>query len=162
MNFLETIEWLSALLIPAALLFQIIRIYQHKEVRDLSLMTCVLFTLAYISLSIKAYNIDSQIFLLKNSLSLVLSIVLLIQRIYYKNSKWIGSFETFEKHSDRKLIEDILMLVGNTKYIEGDYTPMIRGILKHYSTFGRITSDQRNALITHYNNNGLNYRSVLA
>ena len=158
MAFLETLEWISALLIPAALLFQIFRIYQHKEVRDLSLTTCVLFALAYITLSIKAYAIDSELFLLKNCLSLFFSLILLGQRIYYKNSKWIDDPETPEVHMDKVLIEDMLILMGNRSYIEGDYTPMIRGVLQHYQSYGRITPDQRNALITHFNNNSEDYR----
>ena len=159
MVFLETLEWISALLIPAALLFQIFRISQHKEVRDLSLVTCILFALAYITLSIKAYVIDSELFLLKNCLSLFFSLILLGQRIYYKNSKWIDAPEV---HMDKVLIEDMLILMGNKSYIEGDYTPMIRGVLQHYQSYGRITPDQRSALITHFNNNSKDYRSVLS
>ena len=161
MSMQQITEWGSALLIPAGLAFQVFRIYQHKEVRDLSLVTCIIFVVAYISLSIKAHDIDSSLFLLKNSLSLVFALILLVQRIYYKNSKWIDGPETPEEHMDKQLIEDVLILIGNKIYTEGEYTPMIRGILNHYQFYGKITSYQRNALITHFNNNSLDYRSVL-
>ena len=61
MELMELLKWGSALLIPVGLLFQVVRIYQHKEVRDLSLFTCIFFTLAYITLTIEAHEINSTI-----------------------------------------------------------------------------------------------------
>lgn len=109
-KFLAIIPWIAVVALPLGYWKQVWHIYKHKETRDLDLGAFILFLIAYISLAIEAYAIASRVFLWKNILVLIPTLVIIIQIIYYKNSTWKD--EEYEKFKDnaeknRKLNKNI-------------------------------------------------------
>ena len=89
MDLLNIATWLSAGMLSLGYWLQIYKIHKHKEVRDLSLSSYILFAVAYILLGIEANNIDSTLFLVKNVLVLIPTVVIISQIIYHKNDNWV-------------------------------------------------------------------------
>lgn len=108
---LAIIPWIAVVALPVGYWKQVWHIYKHKETRDLDLGAFVLFLIAYISLAIEAYAIASKVFLWKNVLVIIPTLVIIIQIIHYKNSTWKDDDE-YEKFKDnaeknRKLNKNI-------------------------------------------------------
>jgi len=80
--------YLAAVALSVGYWLQVWRIHVHKEVRDLSANSYVLFAVAYMLLGIEAVQIDSLLFIIKNGLVLVPTLVIIYQINYHKNDKW--------------------------------------------------------------------------
>lgn len=87
-DILKIIPWIAVVSLPLGYWKQALHIYKHKETRDLDLGAFILFLISYISLAIEAYSIASKVFLWKNLLVIIPTIIIILQILYYKGSTW--------------------------------------------------------------------------
>ena len=80
--------WTAAILLAMGYWLQVWRIHVHKEVRDISLPSYILFTIAYMLFGAEAYSINSTLFFWKNILVLVPTIVIIFQVVKHKDDSW--------------------------------------------------------------------------
>ena len=98
--FLKILPWIAVLALPLGYWKQVWHIHKHKEVRDLNPTAFILFLVAYISLGVEAIVIKSDVFLWKNILVSIPTVVIIWQIFKYKGSKWVeydGMKENAEK-----------------------------------------------------------------
>lgn len=89
MNLLtEVIPWIAVILLPLGYWKQVWHIHIHKEVRDLNLGSYVLFAFAYMALGFESVLIGSEVFLIKNILVGIPTIIIIIQILIHKEDKW--------------------------------------------------------------------------
>lgn len=93
MNILDFAPWIAAFCLTIGYWKQVYHIHKHKEVRDLNLSSYILFAISYFFLGIESYNINSMVFLVKNLLVGVPTIIIIFQIIYHKGEKWVGDNE---------------------------------------------------------------------
>ena len=100
---LAIIPWVAVIALPLGYWKQVYHIYKHKETRDLSIVAFCLFLIAYVALSIEAYLISSKVFLWKNILVFIPTVVIIFQIIYYKNSTWQddGEYKAFKENAEK-------------------------------------------------------------
>lgn len=96
---IKILSWAAVILLPLGYWKQVWHIYKHKEVRDLNLFSYILFAMAYLFLGIEAYSINSQLFLIKNIMVLVPTIVLIYQIIIHKDDDWVDN--EYERMAER-------------------------------------------------------------
>lgn len=87
-DFLSAGSWIAAGFLSVGYWLQVYRIHVHKEVRDLSAPSYVLFTFAYLLLGIEGYKINSMVFLVKNILVIIPTITIVFQIYYHQNDTW--------------------------------------------------------------------------
>lgn len=87
-NILEILSWVAVIGLPVGYWKQVYHIHVHKEVRDLNLISHILFVISFSILATQAFIIESYLFFFKNLLVLVPVSVLTGQIIYHKNDKW--------------------------------------------------------------------------
>jgi len=88
MNFLSGAAWVAAVVLSAGYWIQIYKIHKHKEVRDLSIHSYVLFAVGYLLLGMEAYSINATVFVVKNILVLIPTIVIILQIRHHRDDKW--------------------------------------------------------------------------
>lgn len=82
------LAWVAILVLSVGYVAQIVKIAQHREVRDLSWPSYALWALGYLVLGYEAWLIDSPIFIFKNSLTFVLVSILIGQIWYHRDDEW--------------------------------------------------------------------------
>jgi uncharacterized protein with PQ loop repeat len=85
---MDILAWVAVAALSVSFWLQAWKIHKHKEVRDLSLTSYVLFSLAYAVLAYKAWDDEVWIFLVKQLGTLVPSIVIVYQIITHKDDEW--------------------------------------------------------------------------
>lgn len=88
MDPMTIIPWLAIVVLNAGYWAQIYKINEHREVRDLSTTSYVLFGLAYIILAYESHLIESSVFLVKNILTTVSVGVIIGLIIYHRDDEW--------------------------------------------------------------------------
>ena len=88
MYLIKLLPWIAVVCLPLGYWKQVWHIHVHKEVRDLSLSSYILFAVAYLLLGIEGYVIDSTLFLIKNILVGIPTLVIIGQIIYHKSDEW--------------------------------------------------------------------------
>lgn len=86
--FLMTISWAAIFILSVSYWFQIWKIHVHKEVRDLSLSYNVLLAIGFGILGFTAYAEGSVIFLVKQIMTTVPVVIIIIQILYHQNDRW--------------------------------------------------------------------------
>ena len=82
----EIFGYLAAILTTAAFLPQLIKTIKTKKADDVSLTTLVMFIIGVVSWIIYGYVISSYPLLIANVITLVLNLLILISKLYFK--KW--------------------------------------------------------------------------
>lgn len=121
--FLSIIPWIAVVALPLGYWKQVWHIHKHREVRDLNLTAFILFLIAYISLGIEAFAIISEVFIWKNILVAIPTIVIIWQIYKYKNSTWIDDEyrKMKEKNQDKKSLNKRINLRDKDKKEDEDY-----------------------------------------
>ena len=86
--FLKIIPWIAVVFLPLGYWKQVWHIHKHKEVRDLNLGSYILFAIAYMVLGIESVMVDSCIFLMKNILVAIPTLIITFQIIVHREDKW--------------------------------------------------------------------------
>ena len=89
MTFMDIAPWLAVLFLSLGYWTQIWHIHKHKEVRDLDVRSYGLFAGSYILLGLEAWHISSTLFLVKNILVLIPTLIIIAQIFYHKADKWV-------------------------------------------------------------------------
>ena len=110
--FLKLLPWIAVLALPIGYWKQVLHIHHHKEVRDLNPSAFILFLIAYISLGIEAVIIDSDVFLWKNILVSIPTIVIIWQIFRYKDSQWVEYDDIKEKAGKAKSLNKRINMKG--------------------------------------------------
>ena len=82
------LSWIAIILLALSYWFQIWKIHQHKEVRDLSIAYHILLALGFGLLVYQAYIENSKIFLVKQILTTIPVIIIIGQIFYHRKDKW--------------------------------------------------------------------------
>lgn len=82
------LAWIAVAVLSMGYLAQIVKIAQHKEVRDLSWVSYTLWALAYLILGYEAWVLEAPVFVFKNGLTFVLVTILIGQIAYHWNDEW--------------------------------------------------------------------------
>ena len=82
------ISWIAIILLALSYWFQIWKIHQHREVRDLSLPYHVLLALGFGILTYQAYIDGSVVFIVKQVATTVPVVILICQILYHRQDKW--------------------------------------------------------------------------
>jgi len=85
---LQILSWLAVGVLSVSYWFQIWKIHVHKEVRDLSMTFYVLMGLGFGTLAIAAYEEHSTLFLVKQILTTIPVVIIIIQILYHRNDTW--------------------------------------------------------------------------
>lgn len=85
---MDVLPWIAVLALNAGYWVQIIKIHQHREVRDIAIASYICFDIAYTILAFEAYHIDSTIFLVKNILTFISTSILIGQIWYHRGDEW--------------------------------------------------------------------------
>ncbi|MBF5058835.1 zinc ribbon domain-containing protein [Candidatus Neptunochlamydia vexilliferae] len=85
---LNILSWIAIVVLSVSYWFQIWKIHVHKEVRDISLTYNILLALGFGTLTFTAIEEGSLIFLVKQIMTTIPVIIIIIQVIYHKNDKW--------------------------------------------------------------------------
>ena len=80
----EIFGYLAAILTTAAFLPQLIKTIKTKKADDVSLTTLVMFIIGVVSWIIYGYIISSYPLLIANVITLVLNLLILISKLYFK------------------------------------------------------------------------------
>ena len=80
----EIFGYLAAILTTAAFLPQLIKTIKTKKADDVSLTTLVMFIIGVVSWIIYGYVISSYPLLIANVITLVLNLLILISKLYFK------------------------------------------------------------------------------
>ena len=80
----EIFGYLAAILTTAAFLPQLIKTIKTKKAEDVSLTTLVMFIIGVVSWIIYGYVISSYPLLIANVITLVLNLLILISKLYFK------------------------------------------------------------------------------
>ena len=118
--FLKLLPWIAVLALPLGYWKQVWHIHLHKEVRDLNPSAFILFLIAYISLGIEAFIIDSDVFLWKNILVSIPTIVIIWQIFRYKGSKWVEYDDIKEKADKAKSLNKRINIKGKEEDNKND------------------------------------------
>ena len=86
----EIFGYFAAILTTAAFLPQLIKTLKTKKADDVSLTTLILFIIGVLSWIIYGYKISSTPILIANLITLILNILILISKIYFKKPKVIN------------------------------------------------------------------------
>ncbi len=87
----EIFGYFAAILTTAAFLPQLIKTLKTKKADDVSLTTLILFIIGVLSWIIYGYKISSTPILVANLITLILNILILISKIYFKKPKVINN-----------------------------------------------------------------------
>ena len=87
----EIFGYFAAILTTAAFLPQLIKTLKTQKADDVSLTTLILFIIGVLSWIIYGYKISSIPILLANLITLLLNILILISKIYFKKPKVINN-----------------------------------------------------------------------
>lgn len=85
---LYLVSWVAIALLSVSYWFQIYKIHVHKEVRDISITYYILLSLGFGILAITAYSEGSVIFFVKQIMTTVPSIIIVLQVLYHRNDIW--------------------------------------------------------------------------
>lgn len=85
---MDVLAWVAVAALSFSFWLQAWKIHKHKEVRDLSLTSYILFTVAYAVLAYKAWDDETWIFLVKQLGTLVPSAVIVYQIIVHRDDEW--------------------------------------------------------------------------
>jgi len=92
---LDILPWLAVLALNAGYWAQIIKIHRHKEVRDLSIYSYILFDVAYGFLGYEAYVISSELFLIKNILTFISTSIIIYLIYKHRGDEWHDDEDKF-------------------------------------------------------------------
>tara|TARA_B100001989_G_scaffold4448_1_gene3043 strand:+ start:255 stop:515 length:261 start_codon:yes stop_codon:yes gene_type:complete len=84
---IEIFGYLAAILTTAAFLPQLLKTLKTKKADDVSLTTLIMFIIGVFSWIIYGYKISSTPILIANIITLILNLMILISKIYFKNLK---------------------------------------------------------------------------
>lgn len=87
---LQVLSWVAIAILTVSYWFQIWKIHVHKEVRDISLTYNILLAIGFAILGVTAYQEGSIIFLVKQIVTTIPVIIIVIQVIYHRNDRWEG------------------------------------------------------------------------
>lgn len=85
---LNTLSWIAIALLSVSYWFQIWKIHIHKEVRDISLTYNVLLAIGFAILGVTAYQEKSIIFLVKQVMTTIPVVIILIQVLVHRKDAW--------------------------------------------------------------------------
>lgn len=85
---LDILPWLAIIILNAGYWVQIYKIHKHKEVRDLSITSFLLFDLAYMILAYESYLINSNVFLVKNILTGISTFIIISLIYIHQDDEW--------------------------------------------------------------------------
>jgi uncharacterized protein with PQ loop repeat len=85
---IELISTIAIAILSIGFWAQAYHIHKHQEVRDLSIVQYIGFTVSYSLLAYVAYVTDSKIFLIKQLMSGIPALVILCQIIYHRKDTW--------------------------------------------------------------------------
>jgi len=85
---MEIVSWIAVTALSFSFWLQAWKIHVHKEVRDLSLTSYVLFSMAYAILAYRAFDDETWIFLVKQLGTLMPSVVIVYLILKHKDDKW--------------------------------------------------------------------------
>lgn len=85
---LTVLSWVAIMVLSLGYWFQIWKIHVHKEVRDISLAYNVLLAVGFGILTFTALEEGSLIFLVKQIMTTIPVIVIILQVLYHKNDRW--------------------------------------------------------------------------
>ena len=91
---LAILPWIAIVVLNAGYWTQIYKIYKHREVRDLSYVSFLLFDISYIILAYESYMIESYVFLIKNILTTISSSVIIFLIFIHKDDEWHDDADT--------------------------------------------------------------------
>ena len=82
---IDVFGYFAAILTTAAFLPQLIKTIKTKKADDVSLTTLIMFILGVLSWIIYGYKISSMPILIANSVTLILNLLILISKVYFKS-----------------------------------------------------------------------------
>ncbi len=85
---LDILSWLAIVILSTSYWFQIWKIHIHKEVRDISLTYNVLLGIGFGILSFTAFKEKSLIFFVKQIMTTIPVLIIILQVLYHKNDRW--------------------------------------------------------------------------
>ena len=85
---MEVLSWLAVIALSFSFWLQAWKIHVHKEVRDLSLTSYILFSIAYAILAYRAFDDETWIFMVKQLGTFIPSVVIVYQIFKHKNDRW--------------------------------------------------------------------------
>lgn len=106
LNFMQILSWTAIFLLSISYWFQIYKIHQHKEVRDLSMTYHVMLAMGFGILTYTAYAENSTIFLVKQIATTIPVLIIIAQIIYHKDDHWHDENDDFCKGCGMELEQD--------------------------------------------------------
>lgn len=85
---IEILPWIAVFVVSAGYLAQVVKIQQHREVRDLSPLSYIAWGIAYLILAYQGHLIDAPVFVLKNILTFALVVIILVQIAVHRDDEW--------------------------------------------------------------------------
>lgn len=85
---MKVLSWTAIILLSVSYWFQIWKIHQHKEVRDLSMTYHVMLAIGFGILTYTAWAENSLIFFVKQIATTIPVLIIIGQIIYHKDDHW--------------------------------------------------------------------------
>jgi len=101
--FIDILSWGAIALLSVSYWFQIYKIHVHKEVRDISLTYNILLALGFAILGVTAFQEKSLIFLVKQIMTTIPVIIIIIQVLIHKRDKWHDLMQSDCKQCEKEL-----------------------------------------------------------
>lgn len=87
----EIIPWIAVFTLSLGYWAQVWRIHEHKEVRDLSIVSYSLLAVGFFIMAIKAYYDGSTIFFIKQVATFLPATIVIFQIIKHRDDHWHDS-----------------------------------------------------------------------
>lgn len=102
-SFLTYIPWTAVAILSLGYWAQVWKIHQHKEVRDLSILSYSMLAVGFTVMGIKAYFDGSFIFTVKQLATLIPTLFIIFQVWYHKDDRWHDDLDDFCRHCGSEL-----------------------------------------------------------
>lgn len=105
-DMMKILSWTAIVLLSVSYWFQIWKIHQHKEVRDLSMIYHVMLALGFGILTYTAYAENSTIFMVKQVATTIPVLIIIGQIIYHRDDHWHDEEDDYCKGCGMELEKD--------------------------------------------------------
>lgn len=85
---IQVLSWMAIVILSISYWFQIWKIHVHREVRDISLTYNVLLAIGFGILGITAYQERSIIFLVKQIMTTLPVLIIILQVVIHRKDQW--------------------------------------------------------------------------
>jgi len=102
---ISMLPWVAIVVLSFGYWSQVWKIHQHKEVRDLSIVSYTCLAVGFVIMSMQAYQEGSVIFLLKQVMTLIPVSIVIFQIWAHKGDQWHDDAAPLCKACDHELEE---------------------------------------------------------